>query len=46
MRDQQVMTSHAMDLLHLTPEELELERRRGYYAVHAPQPQWKYFWFD
>ena len=43
--DQQVMTSHAMDLLQETPERLE--RVRGYYAAHAaPQPHWKYFWFD
>ncbi len=44
-RDRQVMTSHKMDLLQLTPEELE--PRRGYYAVHeAPHPHWVYFWFD
>ncbi|MEJ7809594.1 MAG: hypothetical protein WKG32_04170 [Gemmatimonadaceae bacterium] len=44
-RDQQVMTSHKMDLLQLTPEELA--PRRGYHAVHeAPHPHWKYFWFD
>jgi hypothetical protein len=44
-RDQQVMTSHKMDLLRLTPEELG--PRRGYYAVHdATHPHWKYFWFD
>jgi hypothetical protein len=40
-RDEQMMMSHAMDRL----------RPRGggggYYAVHdAPQPHWKYFWFD
>jgi hypothetical protein len=41
------MTSHAMDLLELTPEQLALERTRGHYAVHdAPQPHWRYFWFD
>jgi hypothetical protein len=41
------MTSHAMDLLRLTPEQLEVERRRGHYAVHdARHPHWKYFWFD
>lgn len=45
--DQQVMTSHRMDLLRLTPGGLELERSRGHYAVHdAPHPHWKYFWFD
>jgi hypothetical protein len=46
-RDQQAMTSHKRDLLQLTPEELVLEQSRGHYAVHdAPQPHWKYFWFD
>jgi len=45
--DQQVMTSHKMDLLQLTPGGLELERSRGYHAVRdAPHPHWKYFWFD
>ena len=44
-RDQQVATSHDMDLLQLSPEDLE--RQRGYYAVHATQhAHWKYFWFD
>jgi hypothetical protein len=44
-RDEQVATSHATDLLRWTAGELEL--RRGYYAVHdAPQPHWKYYWFD
>jgi hypothetical protein len=43
--DRQVMTSHAMDLLEVTGEQLE--RRRGYYAVHDTRhPHWKYFWFD
>jgi hypothetical protein len=43
-RDEQVMTSHANDLLTRTHE---LRWRRGYYAVNdAPQPHWKYFWFD
>lgn len=46
-RDQQVMTSHRLDLLRLTPEQLALEHTRGHYAVHdAPHPHWKYFWFD
>jgi hypothetical protein len=46
-RDEHVMTSHAMDLLELTPEQLEVERTRGHYAIHdAPYPHWKYFWFD
>jgi hypothetical protein len=46
-RDEHVMTSHAMDLLELTPEQLVVERTRGHYARNdAPQPHWKYFWFD
>ena len=46
-RDQQVMTSHKMDLLELTPQQLALEQSRGHYAVRdAPHPHWKYFWFD
>jgi hypothetical protein len=46
-RDQQAMTSHKMDLLQLTPQELELEQSRGHYAVHnTPFPHWRYFWFD
>ena len=46
-RDQQAMTSHKMDLLQLTPEELTLEQSRGHYAVHdAPHQHWKYFRFD
>ncbi|HEY8459811.1 MAG TPA: hypothetical protein VIM99_05485 [Blastocatellia bacterium] len=45
--DRQAVTSHNMDLLRLTPKELELEQSRGHYAVHdAPFPHWKYFWFD
>src|SRR5262245_48970604 len=43
-RDEQVMTSHNMDLLQRTGE---LGLRRGYYAVHdTPHPHWKYFLFD
>lgn len=46
-RDEQVISSHALDVLQLTPEQLELDRTRGHYAVHdAPHPHWKYFWFD
>lgn len=45
--DEQVMTVHASDLLEMTPQQLALDRTRGYYAVNnAPQPHWKYFWFD
>ena len=33
-RDQQAMTSHKLDLLQLTPQELALEQTRGHYAVH------------
>jgi hypothetical protein len=46
-RDEHVMTSHGMDLLELTPEQLALERTRGHYAVHdTPHRHWRYFWFD
>ena len=46
-RGEQVMTSHALDVLQLSPERLALDRTRGHYAVHdARQPNWKYFWFD
>jgi hypothetical protein len=45
--DEQVMTVHAADLLEMTPQQLALDRTRGYYAVNnASQPHWKYFWFD
>jgi hypothetical protein len=44
-RDEQVATGHAMDLLEYSIEQLE--RRRGYFAVHqTPHAHWKYFWFD
>lgn len=46
-RGEQVMTSHAMDVLQLTPEQLALDRTRGHNAVHdASVPNWKYFLFD
>ena len=46
-RGEQVMTSHALDVLQLTPEQLALDRTRGHYAVHdASVPKWKYFLFD
>jgi len=46
-RGEQVMTSHALDVLQLSPEQLALDRTRGHNAVHdAPQPNWKYFWYD
>ena len=45
--DKQAIASHAMDVLQLTPEQLELDRRRGYNEVHdAGHPHWRYFWFD
>ena len=45
--DEHAMTSHKMDRLQLSPQELALEQRRGHYAVHdAAHPHWKYFWFD
>jgi hypothetical protein len=44
-RDEQVATGHAMDLLEYSTEQLE--RRRGYFAVHqTPHAHWTYFWFD
>jgi hypothetical protein len=44
-RDEHEMTSHAMDLLLLTPPELAVQR--GYYAVlDAARPHWKRFLFD
>jgi hypothetical protein len=46
-RDEQAMTSHKVDRLQLTPQELAVEQSRGHYAVHdARHPHWKYFWFD
>jgi hypothetical protein len=43
--DEQQVTAHPMDILQYTPEHLE--RTRGYYGSQAaPQPHWKYFWFD
>jgi hypothetical protein len=31
----------------MTPAQLALDQQRGYYARHdAPEPHWKYFWFD
>jgi hypothetical protein len=46
-RDEQAISAHALDVLQLTPEQLALDRTRGHNAVHdAPQPHWKYFWFD
>lgn len=46
-RDQQAVASHAMDVIQLTPEQLEVDRRRGYNEVHgAPHRHWRYFWFD
>ena len=46
-RDEHVMTSHAVDLLRLTPEQLALEQTRGHYTRHnMSHPGWKYFLFD
>ena len=45
--DQHRMTSHALDVLQLTPAELRLDQTRGHNALHdAPHPHWKYFLFD
>lgn len=44
-RDEQVMTSHNMDLLRFTAAELEV--RRGHYATRATaHAHWKTFLFD
>lgn len=46
-RDEHAMSSHAMHVLELTPEQLVTGRGRGHYALNdVPQPHWKYFWFD
>jgi hypothetical protein len=46
-QDKHVMTSHALDLLELTPDQLALDRTRGHNALHdGPSLHWKYFWFD
>jgi hypothetical protein len=46
-RGEQMMTSHALDVLRLSPGQLALDRTRGHYAVHAvPQANWKYYLFD
>jgi hypothetical protein len=46
-RDEHAMTSHAMDLLRLTAEQLAIERTRGHYALHDTAfPNWKRFLFD
>ena len=45
--DEQAMTSHKMDRLQWSAQELAVEQTRGHYAVHeAAHPHWKYFWFD
>ena len=45
--DQQAMTSHRVDRLQLTPQQLIVDQSRGHNAVHnARHPHWKYFWFD
>ena len=46
-KDEHVMTSHAIDLLELTPAQLALEHTRGHnFRFDTPHPHWKYFWFD
>jgi len=45
--DQHAMTSHRMDRLQLTPEQLALDQTRGHNALHdTAHLHWKYFWFD
>jgi hypothetical protein len=44
-RGEQDFSSHAVDLLELSPEEIR--RQRGYFASHVlPQANWKRFLFD
>jgi len=46
-RGEQVMTSHALDLVQLTPAQLDVEWTRGHNVERdAPRRHWKYFWFD
>ena len=46
-KDEHVMTSHALDLLQLTPAELAVEHTRGHnFLGDTPHRHWKYFWFD
>jgi hypothetical protein len=46
-KDEHVLTSHAIDLLELTPAQLALEHTRGHnFRFDTPHPHWKYFWFD
>ncbi|MGQ0765956.1 MAG: hypothetical protein ACT4OZ_09845 [Gemmatimonadota bacterium] len=45
--DEQVMTSHALDVLQLDPASLALDRQRGHNAVRVPPfPHWRIFLFD
>jgi hypothetical protein len=45
--DEQVMTSHRLDILQMTPEQLALDRTRGHNAMRSVgHPHWKTFWFD
>jgi hypothetical protein len=45
--DEHAMTSHLLDVLELSPEQLRIERTRGHNELHsARQPHWKYYWFD
>jgi hypothetical protein len=46
-RGEHAMTSHAMDVLQLTPEQLRVDQSRGHNELHdAPRKHWKYYWFD
>jgi hypothetical protein len=46
-RDEHVFTSHAMDILRLTPAALASEQQRDFFARRdTPHPHWKFFWFD
>ena len=46
-RGEHGISSHAADVLQMTPEQLALDRTRGHNEVHdAGQVGWKYFLFD
>ncbi|MES2521698.1 MAG: hypothetical protein V4617_03285 [Gemmatimonadota bacterium] len=46
-RGEHRISSHAADVIGMTPAELALDRSRGHNAIHAArQPGWRYFWFD
>lgn len=41
------MTSHTLDRLQLTPEQLTLDQTRGHNTLHnTAHLHWNHFWFD